>query len=222
MSKSKKMQLKKTIINDIQTTITELRKKGLIRDERGITTNQTGANSFEISFDGKSEANSILFDKHVSASYVMNTLLQERQYIVLMYDKGIVQAEFCIDNGQIVKERLFFMKKHNRVFDKEEIAAADAEDEDWFGDEESIPIFLRIDYDPISHVECDHPVSHLTLANNESCRIPIQDAISFSEFIVFILFHFYDVKLDLTTYRLEKESTITNLERKMLHIGWEN
>ena len=207
---------------DIQKTITELRQKRLIRDERGIATNQTGAYSFEISFDGKSDANSILFDKHVSASYVMNTLLQEQQYIVLMYDKGIVQAEFCIDNGQIVKERLVFIKKHNRVFDKEEIAAADAEDEDWFGDEESIPIFLRIDYDPISHVECDHPVSHLTLANNESCRIPIQDAISFSEFINFVLLHFYDVKLDLTTYRIEKESTITNLERKMLHIGWEN
>ena len=70
------------------------------------------------------------------------------------------------------------------------------------------------------YFDCDHPVSHLTLANNESCRIPIQDAITFSEFIRFILFHFYDVKLDLETYRLEKEYTITALEQKMMHIGW--
>ena len=220
MSKKKSEQLVKEIIHDMQKTINELRQKELLRDECGVSEKQIGMNSFEITFSGKSEANSVMFDKHVSASYVMNTLLQERQYTVLLYDKGVVQAEFSIDNGEIVKERLVFLKKHNRIWDKEEISYADAEDEDWFADEDSIPVFLRVDYDPASHVDCDHPVSHLTLANNESCRIPIQDAITFSEFIRFILFHFYDVKLDLETYRLEKEYTITALEQKMMHIGW--
>lgn len=220
MSKRKSELLVKEIIKDINMTINELRKKELIRDICGVADRQTGASAFEISFSGKSDANSVMLDKHVSASFVMNTLLQERQYTILLYDKGIIQAEFCINNGEIVKERLIFLKKHNRIWDKEEISVADAEDEDWFADEESVPTFLRIDYDPSSHIECDHPAAHLTLANNESCRIPIQDAVTFSEFIRFVLLHFYSIKLDTESFRFDKEQTITKLEQKMLHISW--
>lgn len=220
MSNRKKKLLVKKIINDIHKTMEALRQKKLIRDECGIAEEQTGSNSYEISFSGKSDVNSIMLDKHVSASHVMDTLLRDRQYTVLLYDKGIVQAEFCIDDDVLVKERLVFLKKHNRIWDKAEIYAADAEDEDWFADEESVPTFLRIDYDPSNHIECDHPVSHLTLANNESCRIPIQEAVSFSEFIRFVLFHFYNIKLAIGTHRIKKESTITDLERKMMHISW--
>ena len=220
MSKRKSELLVKEIIKDINRTVDELRQKELIRDVCGVADRQIGANAFEISFSGKSDANSVMLDKHVSASYVMNTLLQERQYTILLYDKSIIQAEFFIDDGEVAKERLIFLKKHNRIWDKEEISAADAEDEDWFADEESVPTFLRIDYDPSSHIECEHPIAHLTLANNESCRIPIQDAVTFSEFIRFVLLHFYGIKLEMGTYWLDKESTITDLERKMLHISW--
>ena len=221
MNKRKSEQLVKEIIKDIQKTIDELRQKDLVRDEAGVMEKQAGHNLFIISFSGKSDASSIMLDKHVSASRVMNILLQERQYTLLLYDKGIIQAEFCIKDGEIEKERLVFLKKHNRIWNPEEIAAADAEDEDWFADEESVPVFLRIDYDPTSHVERIHPASHLTLANNETCRIPIQNALSFSEFMRFVLFHFYGVELDSVTYGLEKENTITELERKMLHLSWE-
>ena len=221
MSKKKSEALVKKIIKDINSTVAELRQKELIRDERGIANIQRGANIFEISFSGKTNANSVMLDKHVSASYVMNTLLQEHQYTILLYDKSIIQAEFVIDEGEVVKERLVFLKKHNRIWDKKEISEADAEDQDWFADEESVPTFLRIDYDPSSHVECKHPAAHLTLANNEACRIPIQDAVTFSEFIRFILLHFYCIELEKSSYWLNKESTITDLERKMLHIGWD-
>lgn len=220
MSKKTSEQLVKEIIKDIHKTIDELRQKELIRDECGLSEKSTGPQSYEISFSGKSGVNSVMLDKHVSASYVMNTLLLDRQYTILLYDKGIIQAEFRVDDGEVIKERLIFLKKHNRVWNKEEIAMADAEDEDWFADEESVPIFLRVDYDPSCHVECDHPASHMTLSNAGSCRIPIQDALTFSEFMRFILLHFYGVKLEVPIYRLEKENTISYLERKTIHLGW--
>lgn len=157
MSKKTSEQLVKEIIKDIHKTIDELRQKELIRDECGLSEKSTGPQSYEISFSGKSGVNSVMLDKHVSASYVMNTLLLDRQYTILLYDKGIIQAEFRVDDGEVIKERLIFLKKHNRVWNKEEIAMADAEDEDWFADEESVPIFLRVDYDPSCHVECDLP-----------------------------------------------------------------
>lgn len=221
MSRRKSESLLKDIIRDINKTVEELQKKDILRDTRGVTEKQTGPNAYEISFSGKSDASSIMLDKHVSATYVMDTLLKERQYSILLYDKGIIQAEFCIDDGEITKERLVFLKKHNRIWDKEEIFAADAQDEDWFAGEESVPTFLRIDFDPSCHVECDHPISHLTLGNNESCRIPIQNAVSFSEFLRFVLLHFYAIKLETEPYCIKEETTITELEKKMFHLGWE-
>lgn len=220
MNKKSSEQIKKQIINDIEKTIAELYRNNLVRDRQGVDIKQTGRNAFELTFSSKCADNNIMYDKHISASYIMNKLLNAHQYIVLLYDKSIVQAEFVIDDGEVIKERLVFIKKHNRIWDMGKILQADAEDEDWFSDEKGIPVFLRIDYDVSSHVECAHPVSHLTLSNNESCRIPIQDAITFSEFIRFVLFHFYSIKLDIAVYRFDKEFTITDLERKMIHIGW--
>lgn len=182
MNRKKSERIVKEIVKDINNTINELRRINLIRDERGLSEKMTGVDSFEISFSGKTSANSIMMDKNVSAFNVMNKLLQERQYTILLYDKGIEQAEFCIKNGELVKERLVFLKRHNQIWEKKEIQHADAEDEDWFA-EEGIPVFIRIDYDPFEHIECDHPSAHLTLSNYESCRIPMKNVVSFSLFI---------------------------------------
>lgn len=220
MSKKTRDRLKKEIIKDITRTIEALYQMNVIRDYKGIAENKIGTNSIEISYGGKTYANNVLYDKHATASFVMDILLMERQYTVLLYDKSIIQSEFCLTNDELTKERLIFIKKHNRLFTQDEIARADAEDEPWFEDEDGIPVFLRIDYDPSSHVDCKHPVSHLTISNNETCRIPIQDAVTFSEFVRFILYHFYKMDLGIHTYRLEKEKTITRLEENMMHIGW--
>ena len=220
MSKKTCDRLKKEIIKDIRRTVDALYRMQIVRDFNGIAENKTGTNSIEISYGGKNYTNNILYDKHVTSSYVMDKLLNEHQYTVLLYDKSIIQSEFCIANDELTKERLVFIKKHNQVFTQEEIARADADDEPWFEDEEGIPVFLRIDYDPSSHVDCKHPVSHLTISNNEACRIPIQDAVTFSEFVRFILYHFYKKELGIQTYRLNKEKTITQREENMMHIGW--
>ena len=220
MSK-KNSNFEKSVINDINKTIDDLRKKGLLRDENGIST-KTGRNSIGISFSGKSETSSIMFDKYISSSCLIDALLKDRQYTFLLYDKSIVQAEFHIEDGMIRKERLVFIKKHNRKWNMEEIAAAEADDEDWFSEEEGIPILLRIDFDDDSskYVPCEHPISHLTLSNSESCRIPIKNAISFSDFISFVLWHFYSIKLDISVLRFEQDCSISDIEKKMIHINW--
>ena len=220
MSKRKARRLKSEIIKDIHVSLTELRDKRFVRDEMGLSIKDTGSTGCEISFEGKSDINNIMYDIHMSTASIMDKLLREQQYTVLLYDKSIVQAEFIIQNGEIAKERLLFLKKHNKIWKLEEINVADAEDRDWFDNEEGIPICIRIDYDPENHVECDHAATHLTLSNNEKCRIPIQNVITFSEFIRFILLHFYGEKLDIPQYRIEQDNTITELERKMIHIGW--
>lgn len=211
----------KSILDDMNKTIEELCRKEIVRDLKGISTKQTGKDSSEISFSGKNESGSIVFDNHITAAEIMEVLLKDLQYTVLLYDKGLIQAEYEVINNKITKERLVFMKKHNKIWDAKEIQEYEAEDEDWFSEEKGVPIMLRIDYAPKDHVEGEHAATHLTLSNHESCRVPIKGIVTFSEFVRFILLHFYNIKLDRSIYRFDGEDTITNLEKQMIHISWD-
>ena len=151
---------------------------------------------------------------------MINVLLEGLQYNILLYDKSLIQAEFTVDKDEVIKERLVFMKKHNKIWNAEEIEEYEILDEDWFSEEYGVPIMLRVDYAPKDHIEGDHAKTHLTLSNHESCRIPIKGIVTFSEFVRFILFHFYDIKLDLKVCRSSAEDTITEHEKKMIHMNW--
>lgn len=210
----------KHILDDMKKTNEELWKKGIVRDAKGASVKQTGSDSWEISFSGKNDSRSIILDKHITATRIIEVLLENLQYTLLLYDKGIIQAEYEISNDKIVKERLVFMKKHNKIWDFKEIEAYEAEDKDWFMEEEGVPIMLRIDYAPDDHIEGEHAATHLTLSNQECCRIPIKGIVTFSEFVRFVLLHFYDIKLDKAVFRFDEEDTITSLEKQMMHINW--
>lgn len=210
----------KHILDDMKKTNEELWKKGIVRDAKGASVKQTGSDSWEISFSGKNDSGSIILDKHITATRIIEVLLENLQYTLLLYDKGIIQAEYEISNDKIVKERLVFMKKHNKIWDFKEIEAYEAEDKDWFMEEEGVPIMLRIDYAPDDHIEGEHAATHLTLSNQECCRIPIKGIVTFSEFVRFVLLHFYDIKLDKAVFRFDEEDTITGLEKQMMHINW--
>lgn len=210
----------KKILDDINKTITELQDKELIRDTRGISQKNTKGGLWEISFPGKNSAGSIVFDKHITSTKIMDTLLEGLQYNILLYDKGLIQAQFTVDGENVVKERLVFMKKHNKIWDIKEIEEYEILEEDWFSEEEGVPIMLRVDYAPDDHIDGDHAAAHLTISNHESCRIPIKGIVTFSEFVRFVLFHFYNIKLDMKVCRLSSEDTITELEKRMMHMNW--
>jgi len=209
----------KDIIDDMNKTITELRSKELLRDEKGISQSCIGKNIFEISYSDKNETGSIVFDKHISSSKIMDALLVGQQYTILLYDKGIFQAEFIVEGNLIIKERLVFMKKHNKIWDRNEIEESEILEDDWF-DEDGVPIMLRIDYAPEDHQDGDHAATHFTISNHESCRIPIKGIVSFSEFVKFVLFHFYNIKIGRKSCYYSDEDTITDIEKQMLHLSW--
>lgn len=211
----------KNIIKDIRETVTELQKKNIVHDYREFSVKSTGRNLFEISYPGKNETSNIVFDKHVTGGRIMETLLKNLQYNVLFYDKSFIQAEFIVRNNEVIKERLTFMKKHSKIWGKKEIEEFEIMDEDWFAEDLGVPIVIRIDFAPDDHVEGDHAKTHLTLSNHESCRIPIKGIVTFSEFVRFIVFHFYNIKMDLKVRRSSANDTITELEKKMMHINWD-
>ncbi len=211
----------KNILDDIRKTISELYEKNLVRDYKEISSNQTGKCDYELTFSGKDNTIcSIVYDKHISGEAIMDHLLRGCQYNVLLYDKSIIQAEFKIKENKIIKERLVFMKRHNKIWDIEEINESESQEQDWFSEEKGIPIIFRIDYAPDDHKECDHAATHATLSNHECCRIPIKGIVTFSEFVRFLLFHFYGIKMNLKENRSSMNDTLTDLEKKLVHISW--
>ena len=212
----------KNILADMRKTIEELCEKNLVRDYRPESCKEIGSGVHEITFSGKNNSKcNIVYDKHVSGEVIMEKLLREYQYTILLYDKSLIQAEFRIKNDEVIKERLVFMKRHNKIWTFEEIEDCENADQDWFTEEQGIPIIFRIDYAPDDHVEGDHSATHLTLSNHQSCRVPIKGIVTFSEFIRFILLHFYDIKLELKQCRSNADDTITEIEKQMVHINWE-
>ena len=218
----KKNKMVSSVLTDMRKTIDELYKKNLIRDYKPASPKTTAKNTFEISFPGKDNTIcNIVYDKHVSGEEIIDKLLESYQYNVLLYDKSIIQTEFIIKSDRIVKERLVFLKRHNKIWELAEIDENEIQEQDWFSEERGIPIIFRIDYAPDDATEGEHSATHLTLANHESCRVPIKGIVTFSEFVRFILFHFYDIKLELKQFRFCEDDTITELEKKMVHINWE-
>ena len=212
----------KSVLGDMKKTIGELYKKELVRDYKKESCREVGRNTFEISYSGK-EKNicNIVYDKHISGEEIMDKLLEGCQYTVLLYDKSIIQAEFKIEDEKIIKERLVFIKRHNKIWNIDEIEESEYMEQDWFSEEKGIPIIFRVDYAPNDYKEGEHPATHLTLANHECCRVPIKGIVTFSEFVRFILLHFYDMEMELKQFRSSVEDTITVSEKQMVHINWE-
>ena len=212
----------KNILGDMRNTVDELYSKNLVRDYKQVSCRTTAKDTYEISFPGKDKnICNIVYDEHISGEDIMDKLLEGYQYSILLYDKSIIQAEFVIKDEKVSKARLVFMKRHNKIWTEEEINEAENNEHDWFAEEKGVPIVFRIDYSPDDHIDGQHAATHLTLSNHKSCRIPIKSIVSFSEFIRFILLHFYDIKMDLKQFRLTEDDTITQIEKKMVHINWE-
>ena len=161
----------------------------------------------------------------INAQKCINTfsaIRPERQYTFLLYDKSIMQIEYCIENEELIKGRLLFIKLQNKIWDITELQeyANNPEILDDILDEEiGFPIMIRVDFDPKNHIDCKHPKAHFVFSNIKDCRIPMKSVISLGQFVSFILEQVYNKKINALN-KLTFPSTITDSESKMIHINW--
>ena len=219
------IQILKLIREDIQNAKNILYDKDLVLEAKGESQKETATNSYKITWSGKNPESSIIYDKSVGINIIMKKLLENRQYSILLYDRSILQFEFTIKNNEIIKQRMLFIKKHNEILDKEYVKNISSEPDtdffDYFFDKPGIPTMIRIDYDKENSKDCVHPISHLTISNNETCRIPIKSLMSCTRFVLMILNNFYDIAIesgcdDIT----HTQDTITEKEKNMVHLNW--
>lgn len=216
---AKTPKIVKEIQKDIENALTELRTKSLLRDEAGISIFPQEKNCWNITYSTKNKSGSIIYDSNITYAYLIDELLENRQYAALLYDKSIIQAEYIVQQNEIIKERLVFIKKHNVIWSRDEINECEANDEDWFENINGIPIIFRIDYDKEAFKDIIHPKTHFTFSNHESCRVPVKGVVTFSEFMKFIMQNFYDMDIYVPEYRFSDE-TITDNEKKIIHFNW--
>lgn len=211
--------LRSIIIKEYSKLLLELYKEGLAIDSNEMSNSETGYKKYSITFANKNDSSKILFDKNVSANDILDQLVSNRQYSILLNDRSIIQIEYIIESDEVMKGRLLFIKKHNRILSKTELELI-RELDDWGVIDNSIPTLLRFDYDIDSHKEYKHPASHLTISNNISCRIPVKNVLSVTEFMNFILHHFYDYELQMKTVSYDDSSKLSRGEQHMIHLTW--
>ncbi len=218
-----KKNILKVVKEDIESAKKLLYNYELVLEMKGESIKEFSNNSYSITWAGKDHSSNIIYDKDIELDFIIKELLKEHQYSVLLYDRSLIQMEFIIENNEIVKQRLLFIKKHNKIWTKEEIVSIsslpDIDFFDYFFENKGIPTMIRIDYDVKKSKDCSHPISHMTISNHETCRIPIKSLISCTKFVSMILYHFYDIKQDIKTMEYVGD-TITENEKKMFHIDW--
>ena len=171
-----KNEILKIVKKDIENAKKILYERDLILEAKGESTKEFSENCYKITWNGKQSNSSIIYDNNIGVDFIMKTLLQNQQYSILLYDRSLIQFEFIIENDIITKQRMLFIKRHNKIWDKEEIvsisALQDVDFFDYFFESEGIPTMIRIDYDQENSRDCVHPISHMTRATRRSPRSP--------------------------------------------------
>lgn len=224
----KRNNLVSNIIDDFNQTCRQLSEMQILRSYNGLSTNRTGNDCYELTWSNRNDEVSVLYNDDMVGAEIIEKLILENQFSLLLEDGSIFQFECIIKENQIFKQRMLFFKVSNKVIEvnKPKLMKTweDYQMED-VADEQStemlgIPILIRQDYDMKLAKECIHPKSHFSIGNIKSCRIPMKANISFSEFVNFVLCHIYDCPFDFMDIRLRFEEDMFEKEKSMIHFNW--
>lgn len=215
----KNKQLIKNLLDDINKTRKILNAERLLRDQNDMITEKGANNIQNITYKKAFGRENYLFDNNLNYSLLIDKLLEQREFSFLLYDKSIIQFEYQVQNDKIIKERLVFIKKHNKVWKKQEIENAELTSDEWFDDTIGFPIVLRIDYDEEHYESLLHPKVHFTISNHEHCRIPVKSFIPISDFMQFVLYHFYALDINFNN-NISFPSFLSTEEKKVFHFDW--
>jgi len=202
-----------------------LYEKKYIIEHKELRDNCTGKDAYELTWSGRSPEANITFDLDLGITQIVDALLREEQFSMLFYDKSILQVEYTIESNKIVKQRLQFIKKCNKVRTIKEIQelegeAIEVEGSNWFEEESGIPVFLRVDYDPQNHIDLHHAKSHFVISNVKDFRIPMSRNLSLSKFVELILHQVYNEYSFNVNDIVVHADEITKSEKLVMHLNW--
>lgn len=147
-------------------------------------------------------------------------------YHIKLPDGGLLVFQYTFDGNEMLKKhRLCYFPSY--ILPSIDEAPQLYENDEIYGDvtvKKLVRFPIRFDYDLASHIEVEHPVSHLTLGQYENCRIPVDGAVSPNAFVMFLLRNFYSRSyrrnkncLDKKPHHIPTIPSLTNAERRISH-----
>ncbi|AZL84316.1 DUF2290 domain-containing protein [Aliivibrio salmonicida] len=212
------------LVESINKFIFQWQIKGLVHDSRNHSVFRKAGGLKEITWGNDGY---ILKDEEFSSISEYCSLVENRQYSMLLCDGSLFQISYTLDRSTIVKHRLCWYPCPIHV-DSSDLDGNDITDiileKMSTGDIESFRARspLRFDYAPSQATE-DHPTVHMHLSE-ETCRIPVKSPLCLKEFVTFIVRNFYDVLTqDPSLYQNLKTwgriDTLTQEQKNRLHIN---
>lgn len=218
-----KNNITKKIVQDFNFVINQLLKQRLYLDSNPLIVRDCEGSQEEITWSGKNGKN-YMFATSMKAKDMLVKILDSTQFFIELYDKSIFQFECIVDNEEIKKIRMAYLKKDSKIWGVEELAFIESQEivaDEWFEKDYGMPIIIRIDYDPLEYKDIVHSKTHMTLFNVTNCRIPMKKYFMFSDFVSFILNTFYDIHIDKSPVIYNENETISENEKKVWHLDWE-
>ncbi len=212
------------LVESINRFIFNWQIKGLVHDSRNHTIFRKSGGLKEVTWGNDGY---ILKDEEFSSISEYCSLVENRQYSMLLSDGSLFQISYTLDRSTIVKHRLCWYPCPIQV-DSYDLDSSDITDiileKMSQGDIESFRSRspLRFDYAPNQATE-EHATVHMHLSE-ETCRIPVKSPLCLKEFVTFIVLNFYDVLVqDPSLYQELKTwgriDTLTPGQKSRLHIN---
>lgn len=154
-------------------------------------------------------------------------LEKARSYNLKLLDGALIQLQYRFDSNSLTAHRLAF-------YPNPDLSTFQNTPEEYLEDDIYLDIVdqrivatpFRFDFDVRDEVakNISHPRSHFTIGQYQNCRIPVERPLFPYQFIDFIIRNFYhnahlQYSCDITKYEDLFDSTITDEELKLIHIG---
>jgi len=180
------MNAKKEILEDISTTISKGLSKGIIMNPRKPMDEGNKITCRHTRFTNEED-----YCARCSEEY------EDNNYLFTMEDGSYFQAnfEFKIRSSKtsfLTKQTLCFLPSISETTHK------------------PIHCYLRLDYDSEVCNSFFHSQAHLHVGLGNDLRIPVDNILKLSDFLEFVLYLFYEDKLQLWRPELKTEHTISD------------
>ena len=158
---------------------------GLVVDSIFAHERQTGSGLSEVTFRNAEHLAEALRSRSYHDLY--GAVAGRRAYNAMLDDGALIQMSYLFEGRSLKRHRLAYMGAPGPA-PADESGAAD----DGVMATDGPPTVFRFDYDDQDHPNgVTHPKSHLTIGRNEHCRIPVSHPVTPSQFLDFVLRHFY-------------------------------
>ena len=215
----------RNVVQEINGAIAALVESGLADDQNPAYESRIGTGDYLVRYSPHGALGSAPRNTPYDDTY--RELRRARSFNVLMLDGAMLQMEYEFRERRLVRHRLAFLPspdlleyQNNPEIYMQERMYADVVEKG------VVTVPCRFDYDSREGiaVELDHPVSHLTLGQYTTCRIPVSAGVTPHAFVDFVLRSFYQTASSVVDVRLPKpllrfEVCINPAERRTIHIG---